>query len=145
MLNWSLSIAGIFAVRDGVECLGALSTAITFCRARSGPVFAVSAWTGAAHLTAFSVASTAVSLPLAFLQIAPGRLVIAAVILVALAYFAVADWLYMVRLAGYVCIAQMPEAQAPAAILPARPLQTSIDREEPILSDHPYLALETQM
>jgi len=143
MLNWLLSLAGLFAVRDGEKALGALSAAGAFSRERLGPVFAVSVWTGAAHLTAFSVAGTAVSLPLAFLQVAPARLVIAASILVTLAYFAVVDWLYMVRLAGYVCIAEMPEAQAPAATLPARPLQTSIDREEPILSDLPNLALET--
>lgn len=142
-LNWLLSLAGIFAVRDGEDCLGALSAAVTFLRERSGPLFAVSTWTGLAHLTAFSIAGTAVSLPLAFIQVAPARLVIAAIILVTLVYFAVVDWLYMVRLAGYVCIAEMPEALVASAPLPAPPPQTSIDRDEPILSDLPNLALET--
>jgi hypothetical protein len=82
-------------------------------------------------------------MPLAFIQVAPSRLVIAAVILVALLYFAVVDWLYLVRLAGYVCIAEMPEALAESAPLPAPPPQTSIDREEPILSDVPNLVVET--
>ena len=95
-----------------------------------------------AHLVAFSVASTVVSLPLAFISVAPWRLVIAGVILVTLAYFAVADWLYMARVAGYVCIAEMPDAPALPAPLPAPP-QTTIDREEPILSDVPNLAVET--
>ena len=142
-LNWLLSLASIFAVRDSDDMLGAISSAVTFFRQRSGPVFAVGTWTGLAHLVAFSVASTAVSVPLAFIQIAPWRLVILGVFLITLAYFAVVDWLYMARLAGYVCIAEMPDALASSVPTPASPPQTSIDREEPILSDVPGLALET--
>jgi hypothetical protein len=143
MLNWLLSLGSIFAVRDGDDAVAALAAAVTFSRERPGPVFAVSAWTGLAHLTAFSIATTAASLPLAFVQVAPGRLVIVAVVLVMLAYFAVADWLYMARLAGYVFIAEMPAALAESAPLPAPPPQTSIDRDEPILSDIPTLAPAT--
>ena len=142
-LNWFLSLASIFAVRDGEDTLGAISAAVMFFWERSGPVFAVGTWTGLAHLVAFSVAMTAVSLPLAFLQIAPWRPVIAGVILLTFAYFAVVDWLYTARLAGYVCIAEMPEALASSAPVPAPPPQTSIDREELILSDVPGLAVET--
>jgi hypothetical protein len=123
--------------------LGATSAAVSFFRKRSGPVFAVSTWTGLAHLVAFSVATTAVSVPLAFIQIAPWRLVIAGVMLVTLAYFAVVDWLYMARLAGYVFITEMPEALAASGPMPAPSPQTSIDREEPILSDVPGLVVET--
>jgi len=142
MLNWVLSLACIFAVRDGDDFLSALFAAITFSRERWGPVFAVSTWTGVAHLTAFSIATTAVSFPLALIRIAPTRLIIAAVILVTLAYFAVADWLYVTRLAGYVCITGMLEALTESATLPTPPPQTSIDRDEPILSDVPNLAVE---
>jgi hypothetical protein len=62
---------------------------------------------------------------------------------VTLAYFAVVDWLYMARLAGYVCIAEMPDALASSDRSPAPRPQTSIDRDEPILSDIPILAVET--
>ena len=110
-LNWLLSLACIFAVRDG-DALSALSAAVTFSRERPGPVFAVSTWTGLAHIVAFSAATTADSLPLVFIRLAPSRLIIAAVIFLTLAYFAVVDWLYIARLAGYVCIAEMPEALA---------------------------------
>jgi hypothetical protein len=142
-LNWFLSLASIFAVRDGEDTLGAISAAVTFFRERSGPVFALGTWTELAHLVAFSIATTAVSVPLAFLQIAPWRLVIAGIFLITLLYFAVVDWLYMARLAGYVCIAEMPDALASSAPMPAPPPQTSIDREKPILSDVPGLAVET--
>jgi hypothetical protein len=149
-LNWLLSLASIFAIRDGEDALGALSAAVTLCRERMGAVSAVGAWTGMAHLTAFSIMGTAVSLPMAFIQVAPGRLVLAVIILIALAYFAIVDWLYMARLAGYVYIAEMPDVPAESATLPAPPFsgqtilpQTAIDRDEPILSDLPNLAVET--
>jgi hypothetical protein len=147
-LNWLLSLACLFAVRDAADALGALFATVSFCRERLGPVSAVSAWTGLAHLTAFSVATSVVSLPLAFIRIVPSRLVIATMIFFTLAYFAVADWLYMARLAGYVCIAEMPDAllaPPPPTVqhLPGTPLQVSIDHDEPILSDLPNLAVQT--
>jgi hypothetical protein len=154
-LNWFLSLAGVFAVHGGEDAAGAISAAVTLCRERAGAVSAVSTWTGVAHLVAFVGATTAVSMPLGFAPLVPWRLVVAAMIFVTLAYFALADWLYMARLAGYVSIAEMPEALlAPVPptppvssgelqVAPAIPLETSIDRDEPILSDVPNLALET--
>jgi hypothetical protein len=103
-----------------------------------------------AHLVAFVGATTAVSMPLGFAGVVPWRLVVAVMILVTVAYFALADWLYMVRLAGYVCIAETPQALlSPAPVppapqpRPAPPVETTIDRDEPILSDLPNLAVET--
>jgi class 3 adenylate cyclase len=151
-LNWLLSLAGMFAVRDGEDAVGSISAAVTLCRERTGPVAAVSFWTGLAHLVAFVGATMMASLPLGFAAVVPWRLVVLAVLLVTLAYFTLADWLYMARLAGYVCIAEMPEAAlaplppAPRPVPPpiaAPPVQTTIDRDERILSDVPNLAVET--
>jgi hypothetical protein len=150
-LNWLLSLAGMFAVRAGEDAVGAIGAAVVFCRERTGPVFAVSTWTGLAHLVLFVGATTVASMPLGFVAIVPWRLVVAVVILVTLAYFALADWIYMARLAGYVCIAETPQAlllQLPPQPKPAppvrtSPVRTSIDRDELILSDLPNLAVET--
>jgi hypothetical protein len=142
-LNWLLSLACIFAVRDGEDTFGALVAAVTFSRERSGPVFSVSTWAGLAHLTAFGVATMVVSLPLALIQVASARHIVAVVIFLTLIYFAVADWLYIARLAGYVCITEMVDDLASPERLPAPPPQTSIDRDEPILSDIPNLAVGT--
>jgi hypothetical protein len=151
-LNWLLSLAGMFAVRDGEDAVGAIAAAVTFCRERTGSVFAVSTWTGLAHLVAFVGATVVASMPLGFAGVLPWRLVLLGVIFVTVAYFAVADWLYMARLAGYVCIAETPEAllaplpSAPPPLPPpvsGPPVQTTIDRDEPILSDVPNLAVET--
>jgi len=147
-MNWLLSLAGVFAARNGDSAIDSIDSAVTLCRERTGAVFAVSAWTGMAHLVAFVSATTVASTTLGFVQLLPGRLVLLAVTLVTIAYFAVADWLYMARLGGYVCILDIPEALMkpalwiPAPSLPAPPVQTTIDRDELILSDVPGLASE---
>jgi hypothetical protein len=138
----------MFAVRDGSDAVGAIASATALCRERTGPVFAVTTWTGLAHLVAFVGATTVASIPLGFAGVVPWRLIVVLDILFTLAYFAVVDWLYMARLAGYVYIVEAPQALfAPSAPLPlpkqGPPLQTTIDRNELILSDVPNLAVET--
>jgi hypothetical protein len=143
LLNWFLSLAGIFAVRDGEDAIGAISAAATFCRERLGAVLAVSTWTGLAHIVVFVIASTVASTLLGVSGLLPWRLVVLAVIAVTLLYFAVADWLYMARLAGYLFIAEMPEllsaqiAAIPPSALSAMLVATTVDRDELILSDVP--------
>ncbi len=146
LLNWWLSFAAIFAVRNGEDALGAIAAAATLARIRTGAVLAVSVWTGLAHLVVVSIVSSAVPFLLASLGVVPARLVFVGVLLMALAYFAVVDWLYVARLSGYVCIAEMVD------MLPAEthspPVSVGgvnaahegrIDRDEPILSDVPDL------
>ena len=149
-LNWLLSLAGLFSVRDSEDAVGAVSAAVGFCRERTGAVAAVSTWTGLAHLVALVGATSLASMPLGFAGVLPWRLVVLATLLVTMAYFALADWLYMARLAGYVCIMETPEAllrplpppiptPPPTAIQlkPQPAAQTSIDRDELILTDVP--------
>jgi hypothetical protein len=140
-LNWLLSLATVFVVRDAQDAVGAVSSAVTLCRERTGAVVAVGTWTGLAHLIAFVGASTVVSAPIALAGILPWRLVALAVILLTLAYFAVSDWLYTARLAGYVCVAELPDAllvpPAPPVVIPPPVPIATIDRDELILSDVP--------
>ena len=139
-LNWLLSLASVFVVRDADDAMGAISSVVTLCRERAGAVFAVSTWSGLGHLTAFMGASAVVSVPLALAGVLPWRLLTVGVILVTLAYFAVSDWLCTARLAGYVCIAELPDAPLtpPAPPVITLPLSAAtIDRDELILSDVP--------
>jgi hypothetical protein len=147
-LNWLLSLAAVFAVKNREGAVGAISAAVSLCREKPGAVSAVSTWTGLAHLVAFVSATTLVSIPIGFAGLLPWRLVALAILAVTLAYFAVADWVYTARLAGYVAIVEMPEdlwkpALPPAPPPPAAPVQTSVDRDELILSDLPGLIAET--
>lgn len=148
-LNWLLSLAAVFAVRDGHDAASSIAAAVDLCRERPAAVFAVSTWTGIAHLVAFVGATSVVSVPLGLVGMLPWRIVVLSVLLVTLAYFAVADWIYTARLAGYVAIVESPQAllvpplPPPAPPIQAPPLQTTIDRDELILSDLPNLAPES--
>ena len=138
-LNWLLSLAAVFVVRDVADVIGAISSSVALCRRRPAALFAVSAWTGVAHLIAFTGASIVVSVPLALAGILPWRLTALGMVLVTLSYLAVADWLYTARLAGFICIAEIPYAllvPPPSLPSPAVPAAT-IDRDELILSDVP--------
>jgi hypothetical protein len=140
-LNWLLSLAAVFVVRDADDVIGAISSSVALCRRRPAALFAVSTWTGVAHLIAFVGASMVVSVPLALAGLLPWRLVALGVILLTLAYLAVADWLYTARLAGFVCIAEIRDALLAPPPLPPLPSPTipasTIDRDELILSDVP--------
>ena len=145
-LNWFLSLAAVLAVRSQEGAAQAMASAVTICRDRSGAVLAVSSWTGVAHLAAFGIASTLVSIPLSLGAVLPGRVVAAGVLLMTLVYLAIVDWLYVARMAGYLCIAEIPQAllaSPPPAPVVAAPLQTTIDRDEPIISDVPGLMAES--
>jgi len=140
-LNWLLSLAAVFVVRDGEDAVESIESAVGLCRERTGAVFAVSTWTGLAHFIAFAGASSVVAFPIGLAGLLPWRAVVLIVILLTVAYLAIADWLYTVRLAGYVCIAEMPDASLvplPPPVVPAPPIPAeTIDRDELILSDIP--------
>jgi len=132
MLNWFLSLAAIFVVGDGRTTFGALSSAADLCRDRPGAVIAAATWFGVAHTTAFVVASSVAAFPLGFAQVLPGGVVLGGVILVTLIYFAIADLLYVGRLAAYVFLIESPESTQPSALR----IQPS---DDDILSDIPGL------
>jgi hypothetical protein len=143
-VNWFLSLAAVFVVGRGQDTFGAVAGAVDLCQVRAGPVFAAGTWFGLTHLAAFLFASSVVMFPLALTGVLPPGLIFAGVLLITLMYFAVADFLYVGRLAAYVAIMELPEAPpAPAVPPPAGILPTSlsiqpatgIDRDELILSD----------
>ena len=138
-LNWLLSLAAVFVVRDADDVIDAISSSVALCRRRPSALIAVSTWTGVAHLIAFTGASMVVSVPLALARVMPWRLVALGVVLVTLAYLAVADWLYTARLAGFVCIAELPDALLvpPPPLPPPTIPAATIDRDELIFSDVP--------
>jgi hypothetical protein len=148
-LNWFLSLAAIFVVAHGEDTFGAVTSAIDLCQTRPGSVFAAGIWFGLAHITAFVVASSIVGFPLGFAAFLPPGVVLGGVLLVTLLYFALADFLYMGRLAAYVAIVELPEspvsAETAPPLIPDEPayldpnLQPSsaVDASELILSDVP--------
>jgi hypothetical protein len=146
-LNWFLSLAAIFVVADGQDTFGAITAAVDLCRTRSGSLFAAGTWFGLSHLTAFVIASSVVAFPLGFAAVLPAGVVLGGVLLVTLLYSAIADFLYIGRLAAYIAIVEMPESPVGAEIAPPPlphggpylEIQSSpaVDANELILSDVP--------
>ncbi len=111
LLNWYLSLASVFAVREGTPAFTSLIAATDLCRTRPGSLVAAGTWFGIAHVILFVIASSAVAFPLGFAEVLPGGMVFGGVLLVTLLYFAAVDFLYVGRLASYVFIT-LPKEEA---------------------------------
>ena len=146
-ISWFLSIASIFVVRQGKDTFAALSTTVELCRERLGAVVAVGTWFGLAHLVLFLIATSVVAFPFAFFPLVPLGVVLIAVFLLTLLYFAFVDTLYIGRLAGYVAILEAPKMPPPPAVIAVVPPSIDhpatsteipmVDQDELILSDSP--------
>jgi hypothetical protein len=143
-LNWFLSLAAVFLIRDGQNVRGSLEAVVDFCHSHVGSVIAAGTWFGLAHIAAFFVATTVVAFPLAMVGFFPGGVVLGGILLVALLYFALVDFLYVGRLAAYVAMLELPELSTtePENLLPSRPptfrfSRDPVDPDELILSDLP--------
>ena len=106
VLNWYLSVAPVFAVGDGRDSLGAMAEATRAVRSNRRAFSSVSGVFGFLHLFAAVIATIAGLMPLALAGTAPAGVVLALMGLVALGYFAFADFLYIARLAAYVKIVE---------------------------------------
>ncbi len=150
ILNWFLSLAAVCAVRDQCDAPSAISAGVSLCRERGGAVLAVTFWTGFTHLAAFFVASSVVFTPLVLAGTLPWQVIVLAMALITLAYFAVADWIHIARIAGYVCISEMPDVPTARQGMDVTPTsgastaapstESAVDRDELILGDLPNLA-----
>lgn len=139
MLNWFLSLASVFASTSKLDTFAALRKAVSLCRDRFGAVMAVSTWFGLAHLVAFFVASSAIGLPLGLAGLLPPAVAMGGILILTLLYFAVADFLYIGRLAAYVAIIEMPPMPEPAPLPTMPEVPPRVDQDELILSDIPML------
>jgi hypothetical protein len=150
VVNWILSLASIFVVVLGADTFGSITAAVNLCRDRTGSIFAAGTWFGLAHIVLFFVAGSIVAVPLGFAAIFPPAVAVGGVVVVALLYFAVADFLYVGRLAAYVAIIEFPpepvtaQDSQPAGSRPSDSVDQSLvdqtlDQSELILSDIPLL------
>ena len=100
VVNWFLALAPIWIVRDGHPALRSIADSVDFYRRVRGPYVGIASrfglWRAAALVAAFvtallaSQATTATSIALC--------------VVIALLYFAIADFLYIARLAAFVAL-----------------------------------------
>src|SRR6185437_487147 len=129
----------IFAGKENCGTFPAVGKVAGLCADRPGNVFVVGFWFGLARIAAIYIAGMFCIL---FIGVAPLGLagMLAGIIASSLAYFLLADFLYIGRLAAYLSIADWP---LEPLILPASmPLDSersgppaAVDRDELILSD----------
>jgi hypothetical protein len=105
-VSWFLQISTIFTVRDGNDAFGSLASAMDFARRCGRKTSAVSFWFGAMHVVAFVIGSTVVAYPLALAQLLSPSITLFLMAAVSVAYFAIADYLYLARLAGYLAVVE---------------------------------------
>ena len=111
-VNWFLSLTPLFSVRDGQGWLNAARLTLSAVRKRRGDLFSVSSRFGVWRLVALVAAlalTAALGAVVSFL-VGP-RSVAGTVIVLSLAYLAVADWLYVARLAAYIELVNSPAAE----------------------------------
>jgi hypothetical protein len=113
VLNWVLSVAPIFTLRDSREALGSIADAIIMLRRQFGTVIFTSSVFGLMRLVACmgAFALSVIVLVLARQSFLAANLALFAI---AVGYFAVDDFLYALRMAAYVAIAE----QGPGPVVP---------------------------
>jgi hypothetical protein len=142
LLNWILSTAAVFVVKDSVGMFEAIGATMNWWGEKLGAVLAAASWFGVAHTGAFIAAYGAFFILLGVGRVlGPGPAVLGIVLVIAV-YCAVADFLYIGRMAAYVSMFRSePEQLASASvILPSDQGPAAIDASELILSDVPLPA-----
>jgi hypothetical protein len=113
VLNWFLSLAPLFAVRDGSDMMGSIAASVHLYRRNRRDFAAVGTIFGIIRLFAL-VAVTMLSLAVANLWgTISGAAVIALVAAISMVYFAMADFLYVSRLAAYAEILERDRSAEP--------------------------------
>lgn len=121
LLNWFLSLAPIFVMRDGAGTFGALAASLDLFRERSGPYMGAAVGLGLVRLVLITVVSVLSVIPLGMIGNSPMFAVIVAGITLALIYYALTDAIQIWRIAAYVSLA-VYEPEIPAVVVPAQPL-----------------------
>lgn len=104
LLNWLLSLAAIFVVRDGEDTFGSITAAVDFVRSAVGEMVLTSLPFVLLHYVAMAAAVAAGILIVDLMaRVSPGAAW--ALLAIAAGYFAYADLLYITRLAAYVSLA----------------------------------------
>lgn len=142
--NWFFSVAAIFVAKDGCGTFPAIGKVAGLCADRTGTLFLVGFWFALVRIAAIYAAGM---LCILFVGVAPleSAAILAAIIASSLAYFVIADFLYIGRLAAYLSVADLPlespvllaAGLADSGTLDSGGLSqpTGVDRDELILSD----------
>lgn len=131
LVNWFLALALIFIFRDGHTVWRSIADSLQFYRDNRAEYARIATIFGLIRSAALMVALVASAMTIAAGSV---RGMLVASVVVALIYFAVADYLYIARLAAFVQLALAPAAD---------PSPTLAGPTEPVPPAPPNLELET--
>jgi hypothetical protein len=115
LLNWFLTLAPIFVLRDSAGTFAAFGGSVDLFRDRSGPYMGAALGLGLVRLALITVVSVLSLVPLGMIGNSSMRAVIAAGIALAFVYYALTDAVQIWRIAAYVSLANYePEIPVPA-------------------------------
>jgi hypothetical protein len=142
-LNWLLSVAAIFPVENESPAFSGITSVLRLFERRTGPVVVIGFVFGALHLALFLAATAiGISILVAARLLGAGVAIFLGLVLLA-AYSAVADFLYVSRLAAYVWLLRQEDiatAEESPTDRSGPPTRSRIDPDELILSDLPLEA-----
>jgi hypothetical protein len=113
--NWFLALAPIFIVRDARGALAAVADSFGFYSSRTSAYLSVASWFGLLRFLALFFALMFSLIPIGMVGQASPAAIVITVIVLSLAYFAFADFLYVSRLAAFVFLASETTASVVAA------------------------------
>jgi len=117
-VRWYLSLASIFAVRDGSDAFASISAAFDAYRDRRNDFLTLALAMWAIRLFFMGGATFASMVPLGAAQAVSGKTVLLLLALITLIYCALADFLFVVRQAAYVAIVSPDSEPEPAPVAP---------------------------
>ena len=103
-INWVLSLAPVFVVRDGRGTWDAMGDAMRLFRERGSQLTAAATMNGFLRFAGSCAATVAGLFPLALIGEAPKFVVWTLVVVITVLYCVVSDWLLLARLAAYVAV-----------------------------------------
>ena len=134
LLNWFLTLAPIFVLRDGAGTFSAFGASLDLFRERSGPYMGAAVGLGLVRLALITVVSVLSLIPLGMIGSSSMGAVIAGGVTVALFYYALTDAVQIWRIAAYVSLANYePEIPVPAMAPEPLPLVPQYPIEPPTL------------
>ncbi len=122
IVNWFLSLAPIFVVRDGHEPLQSISDSLALYRHRPSAYVSTAFWFGIFRAIAFACAFILAVFAAAAAGSPAAAILIS--IVIALAYFAVADYFYITRLAAFIALDSAPPVSPAATPCPEPAIPT---------------------
>jgi hypothetical protein len=103
VVNWVLTLAAVCCAKNAGGAARSIRQAVTLARSHSGDLFGTTLVFAVPRVVAFLIAFVLWFLPSSMMAAAP-KAYFAWTIVITLAYFVAADWLYLARLAGYLVI-----------------------------------------